>query len=243
MTHRWRLLTNEDEDAGFQMGLDALLLEDAHAPPTLRFYTWRPDALSLGYFQRFADVPATRHVASVVRRQTGGGAIHHADELTFALVTSQDDPLYRGPLAGSYERIHLALAEAFRAFGVAASLRGSAACASDVAGTGMCFHRSTPLDLVWDGRKGVGSAQRRSGARVLHHGSIKLGRTTHEEGVATLRATAPDVRPADVARAITGVLERRFDVAFEPAELSASERERAHERGRAFADPSFVRRR
>ena len=243
MTNRWRLWTNEDEDASFQMGLDALLLEDESAPPTLRFYTWRPDALSLGYFQRFADIPATRAIGSIVRRQTGGGAIHHADELTFALATTLDDPLYRGVVADSYARIHTALAEAFRPFGVEASLRGGASCTSDVEGTGMCFHESTPLDLVWDRRKGVGSAQRRTKRRVLHHGSIKLGRTEHEAGVATLREGTPDVRPADVAREIRRAFEQAFALTFEPGEPTSDVCARARERGEAFGAADFVHKR
>lgn len=249
MTERWRLLTNWDEDAAFQMGLDALLLEDPDAPPTVRVYTWRPDALSLGYFQRFADVPAAAPIAAagggLVRRQTGGGAIHHEDELTFSLATSQADPLplFRGPVAGSYERVHAAVAEALSTFGVDAALRGAAACSSDVDGTGMCFHASTPLDLVWGGRKGVGSAQRRTRERVLHHGSIKLGRSGHEPGVATVRETAPDATPAEVARALVRAFERRFGLALEPTEPSPDLVERARERGRAFTADAFLRRR
>ena len=243
MTNRWRLWTNEAEDACFQMGLDALLLEDECAPPTLRFYTWQPDALSLGYFQRFTDISATAAIDSIVRRQTGGGAIHHADELTFALATTLDDPLYRGVVADSYARIHTALAEAFRPLGVDATLRGEASCASDASGTGMCFHESTPLDLVWGQRKGVGSAQRRTKRRVLHHGSIKLGHTEHEAGVATLRAGSPDVRPEEVIAQVTRAFERAFELSFEPGEPTPEDRARARERGRAFADPKFVHRR
>ena len=64
----------------------------------------------------------------------------------------------------------------------------------------MCFHASTPFDIVWSEAKGVGSAQRRTGGRVLHHGSIKLGASALEAGVATLDLAA---RRVDVAALIT----------------------------------------
>jgi lipoate-protein ligase A len=189
---RWRLLETWACRPEVAMGLDEVLLASAAARPTLRLYTWEPAALSLGYFQRFEDVPAARAVSHVVRRVTGGGAIHHhAGELTFSITALATDMLYRGEVAASYARVHAVLIEALAAAGLVgahapklAESRG--ALSSDRAGTGMCFHTSTPLDVVWDGRKGIGSAQRRTGGRVLHHGSIKLASSPHEPEIATV---------------------------------------------------------
>ena len=89
----WRLLETWDASPALAMGLDEALLEEPGAPPTLRLYTWSPDTLSLGYFQRFADVPAAARAGepggpgAVVRRITGGGAIHHVHELTFSIAS------------------------------------------------------------------------------------------------------------------------------------------------------------
>ena len=94
------------------MGLDGALLEDADTPPTLRLYTWTPPALSLGYFQRFDEVPAASEAFVVVRRITGGGAIHHAGELTWSITAGAKSPLYRGPIAPSSERVHAVIIEA-----------------------------------------------------------------------------------------------------------------------------------
>src|SRR5262249_35711609 len=71
-------------DGATQVADDEALLESAAATgrPALRFYTWDPPTLSLGYFQPFADrLPGL----PVVRRMTGGGAIVHHHELTYAL--------------------------------------------------------------------------------------------------------------------------------------------------------------
>ena len=157
----WRLITTWGATPAFNMGLDEALLASPLAPTTLRLYSWSPDTLSLGYFQRFADVRGTESAGRVVRRITGGGAIHHTGELTFSIAADANHRLYAGPVAASYRRVHHVVAAALAEHGVEAELRGARSLASDRDDTGMCFHHSTDLDLVWGDRKGVGSAQRR----------------------------------------------------------------------------------
>lgn len=224
------------------MSVDEALLDHQGAPPTLRFYTWKPAALSMGYFQRWAEFA---HLAGqpIVRRFSGGGAIHHADELTFSIAASQRHPLYAGEVRRSYERVHDLLAQALGELGVQAQRRGAGALGSDRATSAMCFHQSTDVDLAWDGAKGVGSAQRRKDERVLHHGSIKLGETTLEPGVATLRQKAPNVTPGALAARIVAVIQRVLGYTFEPSELSASELAHAERRAPFYASEAFLRRR
>ena len=184
---RWRKLVAWNGTPELQMGLDGALLELATGAPVLRFYTWSPDTLSLGYFQRWADVPAARRAGAVVRRITGGGAIHHKNELTFSITASLEHPLYRGPLADSYRRVHEAVATALAEYGVEADLRGDRALTSDRDDTGMCFHHSTALDLVWDDRKGVGSAQRRKRARLCFGPGAKGCRPVSDSSPSRIR--------------------------------------------------------
>ena len=221
------------------MGLDEALLERPGAAPTLRLYTWEPDTLSLGYFQRYTDVPATSAATSVVRRITGGGAIHHAGELTFSITADATHRLYAGPIARSYERVHAALIDALAAVGVSGALRGEEPLASDRAATGMCFHASTPLDITWDGRKGVGSAQRRRAGRVLHHGSIKLAASDLEPGV----ARAPQVQPQELGEALLVAMAARFDLTFDADTPDEAELADARRRGARYVDAKFVQRR
>ncbi|MEO0650196.1 MAG: hypothetical protein AAFZ65_05920, partial [Planctomycetota bacterium] len=200
----------------------------------------------LGYFQRVADVPAAADRTpglDLVRRTTGGGAIHHARELTFSIAASLEHPLYAGPIANSYRRVHALIAEALAEFGVDATPRGEQPAASDRDGTGMCFHASHPLDLGWgeDWRKGVGSAQRRKHGRVLHHGSIKLAPDPLEPGVAT-PWTLPS--PHDVGAALVDVLAGGLEQDPEPWELNADARAAVNHTHRAmFRDEAFVLRR
>jgi len=243
LTERWRLLETWDVEPGLNMALDEALLLLGSAEPTLRFYTWKPDTLSLGYFQRWEAVPQRERAGAVVRRLTGGGAIHHANELTFSITALLDHPLYRGEVRSSYERVHAALAAAFAELGVRAGERGTARLRSDDATSGMCFHRSTDLDLAWDERKGVGTAQRRTRGRVLHHGSIKLGTTALEGPIATLREHAPDLDERSLARLLTAAFEARFDVRLEAGAATARELDHARERAEHFTSTAFLRRR
>ncbi len=244
----WRRLDRFGLSAGVQMGLDEALLLHVGRPerPTLSFYTWDPPALSLGFFQRLEDVPAARSLPTV-RRLTGGKAIHHADELTFSLAAPLDHPLYAGALADGYARVHRAVARGLRNYGVEAQLRDSRALASDRAGTGMCFHESSPLDLAWAGpgglAKGLGSAQRRSRGRLLHHGSIKLGRPAFEEGVACVADIHPGpLDPREVAEALALAFADELGLQLEADEPTAAERVHAHAREAFFGSPEFLSR-
>ncbi len=238
----WRLFHHWDGEPGFHMALDEALLLSQGAPPTLRFYTWKPDALSLGYFQRYEEVAPAARGLSMVRRLTGGGAIHHVHELTFSIACDQDHPLYRGEVRASYERVHGLLADVLAELGVEPHLRGDGKVHSDSPGSVMCFHESTDLDLCWNGAKGVGSAQRRTQGRVLHHGSIKLAGSDWETGVAELLPTAPGLTPQDLAQRI----ERRFEslgFALEDGELSTEEERRSRGRASFFGSQEFLGRR
>ncbi len=236
----WRQITTWGAPPEFNMGLDGALLEDVDAPPTLRFYTWTPATLSLGYFQRFDEVPAAEKAFVVARRVTGGGAIHHTNELTFSLTASAEHPLFEGPIPRSYERIHELIAQALTRCGCEPTLRGEAELSSDIEGTGMCFHHSTALDLAWDGRKGVGSAQRRSKGRALHHGSIKLGASQYDTGVAEL---GDSMDPAALARVIAEVFRESAKIQLMPGVPTPDERESATRLGQQSIDPLFIKRR
>ena len=234
----WRLLETWGCEPGLAMALDEGLLLHAGPEPVLRFYTWDPAALSLGYFQRLADVPQAQLASRVVRRLTGGGAIHHANELTFSIACSLAHPLFAGAVRGSYERVHGWIVAALARHGVAARLRGSARLESDRPGSGMCFQRSTDLDLAWGGRKGVGSAQRRLGDRVLHHGSIKLGPSELEGDLALVEVAAPEL-----ARTLAAELESRIGCRLEASAPRDRERDHGRERAAFFASTAHLERR
>jgi len=243
-TDVWRSITTWGAPPSFNMGLDEALLLDQNAPPTLRFYSWKPDTLSLGYFQRYEDVPGTESAGAVVRRITGGGAIHHVNELTFSFTAPLTHPLYQGHVGEGYTRVHAAIAKALAEFGVEATPRGKdVTLDSDTPDTGMCFHKSSCEDLVWSNKKGVGSAQRRKDGRVLHHGSIKLGTSKLEGEIATLREGGDVVDPATLAARLCKHFGRELGITIDVGVPTPEERERAKTLGVRYLASEFVKRR
>lgn len=158
------------------MDRDEALLR-VRALPTLRFYQWDQPTISLGRFQESKDFPWTalkEKNPPVVHRKTGGKAILHADELTYALCAPEVQALSGGP-ARAMTAIHEILAEELsRQSRESISLRRTTPALSDVPESTWCFENSSPLDLMLHGRKLLGSAARRSHGWVLFHGSLVL---------------------------------------------------------------------
>lgn len=174
----WRLIRSGAGSPTWNMGCDQALLAADDSRPLLRLYAWDPPALSLGWFQPlgpFVEL-ARREGLALVRRPTGGGAIHHDRELTFCIVASPGCGGYPADVVGAYEWVHGIIRGALAELGAELSFRGVGAPLSvRPQGATLCFEDTTALDLIdARGRKVVGSAQRRRGGRVLHHGSIPL---------------------------------------------------------------------
>ncbi|MGE4158799.1 MAG: biotin/lipoate A/B protein ligase family protein [Planctomycetota bacterium] len=152
------------------MAVDEALFSSSGGP-CLRLYSWADPTLSLGYFQKPADIEVPPGW-NVVRRVTGGGAIAHDHEITYSLTGPDSADLLSDKLE-LYERVHKAWMKALKSFGVATRFRKG--LREGRGGSPWCFTKGDPLDLVLsDGRKILGSAQRRSQGRVLLHGSLPL---------------------------------------------------------------------
>lgn len=193
-------------DGARNMAIDEAMLEVAAGGRTLlRFYGWDPWCVSLG---RNQPAPArllgrargdVRPGVDAVRRPTGGRSVFHGPEITYAFACP--DRAWGGPRA-VLRRLHAALAAGLRALGVPVDdvpEGGGAAAASTgpfaLTAAG-CFREPAPGELTVDGRKLVGSAQRRRRGALLQHGSILLeDRQTLADldgpPPAAARATAP----------------------------------------------------
>lgn len=146
--------------------------------PRLRFYSWSPWTLSLGYNQKDNRIDSDeleRRGLGLVRRTTGGRAVYHADEITYGVAMPADG---RG-IHETYAMISDALKRGFERLGAQdiAFSRSSPNFREHYQGTDSegCFSASALNELTWHGRKLVGSAQRRYDAILLQHGSILLG--------------------------------------------------------------------
>jgi lipoyl(octanoyl) transferase len=172
----WRLLDTGALPASLNMAIDEALLR-LHVPgqsqPTLRFYQWSPPAVSLGYFQKrhAIDFKVCRELGlDVVRRVTGGRAVLHQNDLTYSIVADSGEGI-PSSLAAAYRLICNGLLAGFRLLGFEAELGRDQARSPH---GDICFVRAAIGDIVYQGRKFVGSAQTWHGASLLQHGSIIL---------------------------------------------------------------------
>jgi lipoate-protein ligase A len=162
--------------AATNMSIDEALLESASIP-TIRFYRWHAPALSFGYFGKFSDVTIHAVERDLVRRWTGGGIVFHGDDLTYSVVIPASDPTFDASSIALYEKIHYALADALNGMGRRAQMVGSTPCADRTlqrrVPTNNCFSNPVRADVMIDGRKIAGAAQRRTRRGLLQQGSIQ----------------------------------------------------------------------
>lgn len=170
-------------DGPTNMAADELLAEEAdrRGDLVIRFYSWTTPTVSLGAFQRLEDAAACAAIEGlpIVRRPSGGGAILHGTDLTYAAAVPKSHPCGGVPQA-LYDAVHRAAIAALAEFGFAARLHvpdGDDPPADAL----LCFSRRSPGDVVVRrpgepagpaDPKVLGSAQRRLGGTVLQHGSL-----------------------------------------------------------------------
>jgi lipoate-protein ligase A len=157
--------------AAMNMAIDEALLELASAP-LIRFYQWDHPALSFGYFGRYVDVEEHERERDLVRRWTGGGIVLHGDDLTYSIIVPASDSLVAESSPSIYKKIHRAISNALRATGARAELAAVSAV-GDRHYNGACFANPVHADVLVNGRKVAGAAQRRTRAGLLHQGSIQ----------------------------------------------------------------------
>lgn len=163
------------------MDLDFSLLQSLEIDPqtTLRFYRFPPVSCTHGLFMepmRFfnADSVKSRHV-QVAKRPTGGGLIFHTYDFTFSFLMPANHPLFPQNVKESYRLINsLALSAVREVFGVKPVLAADAEEKSSPQG-GFCLAKATVYDLMLNGKKIGGAAQRRTKPGLLHQASITLG--------------------------------------------------------------------
>lgn len=199
---RWALLDSGPADGATNMAVDHALLDRAAASgeAVLRIYAWAQPTLSFGMHERARLTPAALAAQGVaaVRRPTGGRALLHHREVTYSVTA----PLSGAGLGESYRAINGLLLDALARLGVHASEspRRARATAPDGAA---CFAEPNVGELMVDGRKLVGSAQRRDDRALLQHGSILLA--DDQPRIAAIRGLPP---PPSTAATLNDLVSR-----------------------------------
>jgi lipoate-protein ligase A len=181
----WKFIDTGARSGAFNMKYDESLafeLSEGGQSSTLHTYRWTPSAISLGHHQQLADLDtnlAAQAGIDVVRRPTGGRAILHAEELTYCVVMKTRNT----SVTEIYEQISRALVSGIKLLGLSAEVEKHQPHFPSLyneSGGMVCFSSSARHEIKLDGRKLVGSAQRRYVAKdnsevVLQHGSILMG--------------------------------------------------------------------
>jgi lipoate-protein ligase A len=239
----WRLILDPPSPAEYNMAVDEVLADACRRGligPTLRLYGWDRPSISLGYFQRpesTVDLDQCRAAGvPVVKRTTGGRAVYHHREVTYSLVAPTPHPLFAPTIRGAYEVVARAVASGLTDLGLPVELhardperprRGTR--------TPLCFDSTSRSELTLNGKKVVGSAQRRWPTAFLQHGSILLsynaseaeswfhGHAAAPESITGLDLVRGDVSPDDVRRALCFSVERTFGIRLLAGALSSDE--------------------
>ena len=175
----WRILPFERAAAAKNMAIDEAVFRKnirGESPPTLRFYGWRSPALSIGYFQDYRkevdDEACRKFGVEVVRRPTGGKAVLHERELTYAVVAGADTGLFPPDILKTYLVIGRCLAEGLAGVGIRAEMKEDGRRPPDGTLPSACFSFPSRYELLVGDRKICGSAQMRSQGAFLQHGSL-----------------------------------------------------------------------
>jgi lipoate-protein ligase A len=236
------LTPHVQETGSANMAFDDALLEDVAERGDvayLRTYGWIEPTLSLGYFQRVSEALAEARwrMVPLVRRATGGGAIWHHHDLTYALVLPARSPQAR-PHTSLYRVVHDAIVHTLRHHGIDAARSEESVTAGRSTRAAsqpfLCFTDRDPEDIVLKGFKIVGSAQRRRYGAILQHGSILLrqsDRTPELPGLSDLSPVPCDAHICrnEIVRSVAGALGLELAVRDAPAQIRSRARELEHD--------------
>lgn len=162
------ILDPEPHPAALNMAVDEILLQHLKEP-LLRVYRWLRPSVSFGYFEKYEPVRALHPDRDPVRRWTGGGVVPHGEDLTYSLLVPTGSTFLQLKTADSYCAIHERIAGAMNRAGTVVSMADAAADKISQA----CFENPTRYDILLQGRKIAGAAQRRTKFGLLHQGSIQ----------------------------------------------------------------------
>lgn len=240
--NNWRLIVSPPLDGASNMALDEALF-NLNVPPTLRFYFWKRPTISVGRFQRLnVDFINKCKDASIdlVRRPTGGRAILHNNELTYAISAPYSLMPHSSTLTKLYTRLAEWQVDSLATMGIKASLAGKKWSGRRYLESDACFQTSTSFEVNVGGRKISGSAQRRGKDSFLQHGSILidydfdlfpslLNASTSDESIfTTLRKEGCHLSESEIIDIMKAGFEKIIPCSLLESEPSSEELEEMH---------------
>ena len=199
----WRLLDFQSFNIFENMAIDEAVFYETiknHKPPTIRFYTSNPFAITIGYFQdankELNIEKCCREGIDVTRRITGGRAVFHIHEMTYSIAAAGHEKIFPADILGAYKIISQCIARGMRDLGINASLAEEGRPYRKDEIQPCCFSTSLRNELQVNGRKICGSAQVRKKGGFLQHGLLLLDFDAEK----TAELIVPDCTPLQVEK-------------------------------------------
>lgn len=167
---KFRLIDTKDNSPAMNMAIDEALLSSKL--PVIRFYSWKPAGFSIGYFQsvdKFNFDNLKKNNVELIRRLTGGNAVLHDKELTYSFIVDEDK--MPKPIVESYKEISKGLLSGLRKLGLKAVMNEEVSTGEKSA---VCFNDPSWYEIIVNGKKIVGSAQKRVDGKLLQHGAVLI---------------------------------------------------------------------
>ncbi len=178
------VLIDSPRSAPFNMAADLFLLsrcsEDSNL--FLRFYSWENPTITLGYQQKANEVLNKEMISdqsiSWIRRPTGGRAVFHSNDITYSLIFSKKLSLLGSNINETYHIISQCLIRGLAHSSISCSTHDSELNSVEAKGATKlpCFLAPNRNEIMVQGKKLIGSAQKRTDSAVLQHGSIPISK-------------------------------------------------------------------
>lgn len=273
MTETWHFINTGSHDPYYNMALDEALLNfvsRGEIDPVVRFYTWNPPTLSIGYFQRLSkeiDIDKVKEKGyGLVRRQTGGRGVLHDKELTYSVIVPEAHPDMPQTVTEAYRVISGGLLEGFKSLGFDAHFAVPRSKEEreklKQPRSSVCFDAPSWYELVVEGKKIAGSAQTRQKGVILQHGSIlqdvdiddlfdmfifknerlkaKMKEAFVEKAVAINDLSDETVTLAQMEVAFKEGFKKALDIEFKPLELTAAQLEEVKALEEKYRSDAFL---
>ncbi|HAR6362222.1 TPA: lipoate--protein ligase family protein [Staphylococcus pseudintermedius] len=273
MTETWHFMNTGSHHPYYNMALDEALLNfvsRGEIDPVVRFYTWNPPTLSIGYFQRLSkeiDIEKVKEKGyGLVRRQTGGRGVLHDKELTYSMIVPEAHPDMPQTVTEAYRVISGGLLEGFKSLGFDAHFAVPRSKEEreklKQPRSSVCFDAPSWYELVVEGKKIAGSAQTRQKGVILQHGSIlqdvdiddlfdmfifknerlkaKMKEAFVEKAVAINDLSNETITLAQMEVAFKEGFKKALDIEFKPLELTVAQQDEVKALEEKYRSEAFL---
>ncbi|EGQ3952344.1 lipoate--protein ligase family protein [Staphylococcus pseudintermedius] len=273
MTETWHFMNTGSHQPYYNMALDEALLNfvsRGEIDPVVRFYTWNPPTLSIGYFQRLSkeiDIEKVKEKGyGLVRRQTGGRGVLHDKELTYSVIVPEAHPAMPQTVTEAYRVISGGLLEGFKSLGFDAHFAVPRSKEEreklKQPRSSVCFDAPSWYELVVEGKKIAGSAQTRQKGVILQHGSIlqdvdiddlfdmfifknerlkaKMKEAFVEKAVAINDLSNETITLAQMEVAFKEGFKKALDIEFKPLELTVAQQDEVKALEEKYRSEAFL---